>query len=355
MAENDPARTTTPTEITAFKIGDQDTDGLNEAGETVYNNENFTKFYGKYKSSTKLKSIIKKWATWVVGLGLTEESKTEVLERISGSGEDTILSVLWNMLIIKKVNGDAYAEIIRDGTELINLKPLGPSRITVVFDEQGIITRYEQRSKVKGKKPRVIQVENMFHLVNDRVADETHGDSVIDSLIWNLEASQSAKEVLDRKIRNSGILGVLEVDSDDTTKLSALKAPIKEGMEKGLFLMIPKGILEVKDWVMRLNVAEIILFLNHLDDEFHQILGIPKVIAGGSGDIEGDSKISYVTFEPDYRRAIKELEDDFWNQVALRIEFNLPPSLIPELQSNEAANTSQTGFQPNDVQAGVGA
>ncbi len=355
MAENDPARTTTPTDPKTFAISDQDTDGLNEAGETVYNNENFTKFYGKYKSSTKLKSIIKKWATWVVGLGLTEESKTEALERISGSGEDTILSVLWNMLIIKKVNGDAYAEIIRDGTELINLKPLGPSRITVVFDEQGIIDRYEQRSKVKGKKPRVIKVENMFHLVNDRVADETHGDSVIDSLIWNLEASQAAKEMLNRKISNSGILGIVKVATDNDGKLTTIKAPIKEGMEKGTFLILPEDVLEVQDWVMKLNTSEIILFLNHLDDEFYQILGIPKVIAGGSGDIEGDSKISYTTFEPEYRRAIGELEDDFWNQVGLRIKFNLPPSLIPELQSNEAANTSQTGFQPNDVQAGVGA
>ena len=264
MAENDPARTTTPTDPKTFTISDQDTDGLNEAGETVYNNENFTKFYGKYKSSTKLKSTIKKWATWVVGLGLTEDTKTPILERIRGSGEDTILSVLWNMLIMKKVNGDAYAEIIRDGTTLINLKPLGPSRITVVFDEQGIITRYEQRSKVKGEKSRILQPEQVFHIVNDRVADETHGDSVVDSLIWNLEATQAAKEMLDRKIRNSGILGIVKVASDNDGKLTTLKAPIKEGLEKGTFLIIPEDVLEVQDWVMRLNVAEIILFLNHL-------------------------------------------------------------------------------------------
>ncbi|KKM05991.1 hypothetical protein LCGC14_1748540, partial [marine sediment metagenome] len=170
MAENDPARTTTPTKVADLTISSASTDGINAAGETVYNNENFTKFYGKYKSSTKLKSIIKKWATWVVGLGLTEESKTEVLERISGSGEDTILSVLWNMLIIKKVNGDAYAEIIRDGTELINLKPLGPSRITVVFDEQGIITRYEQVNKSGKKKgSKKFTTQEIFHLTKDRV------------------------------------------------------------------------------------------------------------------------------------------------------------------------------------------
>ena len=125
-------------------------------------------------------------------------------------------------------------------------------------------------------------------------------------------------------------------------------------MEKGTFIIVPEDVLDVAEWAVKLNTQELIAWLNYLDDEFYQILGIPKVIAGGSGDIEGDSKISYLTFEPDYKRAITELQDDFWNQIGIRIKFNLPPSLKNELADNEAANTSQTGFQPNDTTAGVG-
>ena len=357
MAELDISKTTTPTEITDYTIEDKDTDGvITGDSENFYDNGDWTTFYGKYMSTTKLKAVIKKYATWVVGLGLNADSRTTaILENINGSGEDTILSILWNMVIVKKINGDAYAEIIRNKTGmLINLKPLNPGTIRVVFTKKGVIKRYEQKSRTK-KPNRIIKRENMFHIVNDRVADSLKGDSVIDSLIWNLEAQEEARRMYRKKVKNSGIIGLAKVATDNEGKITALKAPIKEGMENGTILIVPEDVVEIGEWAVKLNTQELIAWLSYLDDEFYQILGIPKVIAGGSGNIEGDSKISYVTFEPDYRRAIRELEDDFWNQIALRFKFNLPPSLIPQIQGNEAANTSQTRFQPNDTQAGVGA
>ena len=48
------------------------------------------------------------------------------------------------------------------------------------------------------------------------------------------------------------------------------------------------------------------------------------------------------------------LEQDLWNQLAIRVKFDRPVSLMDSMQSDEAANTGQTGFQPNDTQAGVG-
>ena len=96
------------------------------------------------------------------------------------------------------------------------------------------------------------------------------------------------------------------------------------------------------------------MWLNYLDDEHAQLIGIPKIITGASGDIEGDSKISYLTFEQVYLRETNELKTDLWNQLAIRVEFGKPASLKQELASNEEANTSQTGFQPNDTTAGVG-
>ena len=357
MAELDVAKTTTPTEITDHKIASVTTDGINETGETFYDNENFSKWYGNYKSTTKVKSAIKDFVTWIVGLGLTVETKTPILENIRGSGKDTILSILWNMLIIKKVHGDSYAQIVRrteDGT-LINLKPLDPAKIRVVFNTEGVIVRYEQRSKIEGKKSQKFEPEEIFHLVNDRVADETHGDSIIESLEWNIEAQEEARRMYRKKVKNSGIIGIVKVATDNDGKLTAVKGPIKEGMEKGQFLIVPEDVLEVGEWAVKLNTAELIAWLNYLDDEFYQMIGLPKIIGGASGEIEGDSKVSYLAFEPKYKRAIEELKDNFWNQIGIKIDFNLPPSLKNELADNEAANTSQTGFQPNDTTAGVGA
>ena len=355
MVKHDIGATTTPTKVNDYVIPSEDTDGVQD-DETFYDNPDWTDLYGKYNSTTKIKMAIKAYATWIVGLGWTADSRTTgILENIRGTGEDTILSILWNAIIIKKVNGDSYAEVMRSNKtlDLINLKPLNPGRIRVVFGNDGIIERYEQRIG-KSKPNIIIKVENMFHLVNDRVADSTSGDSVIESLTWNIEAQEEARRAHRKMVKNNGVVRVIEVDLDDTVKLAAYKIQWKDAIEAGDVLLIPKGVAEAKDWHGQLDTAGVISWLSYLDDEFNQMIGIPKIISGGSGQIEGDSKISYLAFEPVYKREIRELEDDIWNQLGLRIKFNLPPSLKNELASNEEANTSQTGFQPNDTTAGVG-
>jgi hypothetical protein len=340
-------------------VPSQTTDGANDGNkETRYNNEKFSSYYGKYNSTTKIKMSIKAFATWVVGLGWEADTDTTVLlNHISGAGEDTFLSIIWNMLVIKKVHGDAYAEIIRDsetGT-LINIKPLSPQNIIVVYNDQGIIDRYEQASRIEGKKNKVIFPQGMLHLVNDRVADSIRGDSVIESLEWNIEAQEEARRTHRKMLKRNGVVRVIEVDTEDRAKRDAFKTEWKTAIDNGDVLIIPKDVAEAKDWGGNLDTNGVLAWLNYLDSEFYQIIGIPKIIIGGSGDIEGDSKIAFLTFEPTYKRSIRELKDDLYNQLGVKVDFILPPSLKAELQSNEAKNTSQTGFQPNDIQAGNGA
>ena len=355
MAELDIAQTTTPTTIVDTTIDTKSTDGVSDNQETFYDNENFTKWNGLYNSTSKIKAAIKAYATWVVGLGWTTDKRnTGILEGITGSGEDSFQAVLWNMLIIKKVNGDSYSEIIKnDKGTLINLKPLDPASIRVVFSKEGIIDRYEQTSK--GKPNKRIKVNKILHFVNDRTADNTHGDSVIEAVQWNIEAQEEAKRTHRKMIKRNGVVRVIEVDTQSPTKMAAFKIQWKEAIDKGDVLLLPKGIAEAKDWHGTLDTQGVIAWLNYLDDDFYQMIGLPKIIGGASGEIEGDSKVSYLAFEPVYKRAVNELKSDFWNQLEIRLEINLPPSLKQELASSEAANTSQTAFQPNDTTAGVGA
>ena len=49
----------------------------------------------------------------------------------------------------------------------------------------------------------------------------------------------------------------------------------------------------------------------------------------------------------------KQLEADLWNQLAIRIKFNRPPSLHGIEQENEEKNVGQTGIQPNEVTASI--
>ncbi len=344
------------TPVTDLQIASQTTDSSGEEETFHYNNE-WSDRYGKYTRISKVRVPINSFSTWTVGQGWTTPlaKDTVTLERIRGAGEDSFLSVLWNMQTIKKVNGQSFSQIIRNeetGT-LINLKPLDPSTVVSV-SRKGVIIRYEQISKFEGVKNLVIRTQDMLHFINDRVADDMVGVSVIDSLTWNIEAQEEARRMFRRKVKNSGILGIIEVDEDITSKLTTLDAAIKKGMEEGTFMKIPKGIVDAKDWVSNLNTQEILAWLNYLDDEFFMEIGLPKVILGGSSENEGDKKMSYLAFEQVYMREISELKADIWNQLAIRIEFNKPASLQNQLADNQLKNTSQVGLQPNDTQAGVG-
>ena len=356
MAEFDIGQTTTPTIIDDYSISTKSTDGAGESGETRWFNNNFNKWYGKYNSSSKIKASIKAYATWVIGLGWTAKPiYQEQLDGITGWGKDSFTDILWNMLVIKKVNGDSYAHIIRnDSGTFLNLKPLDPASMVHVVGPDGVLIRYEQISKIEGADNQKYLPHEILHFTNDRVADNIHGDSVIDSLMWNLDAQEEARRMYRKKVKNSGAIGVLEADTDDTTKLTNLKDPIKKAVEEGTFLIVPKDLIGIKEFAIRLNTQELIQWLNYLDDEYYQIIGLPKIIGGASGEIEGDSKVSYLAFEPVYKRAINELKDDLWNQMAIKIDINLPPSLNKEVLGNEQKNASQTGFQPNDTTAGVG-
>ena len=175
-----------------FEVGVQNTEGISDNKETEYLNPNFTQYFGYYKTIPELKAAVDAKSTWVIGKGYTADSHAQViLEHVSGAGVDTFNSILKNMVIISHINGDAYAEIIRDPKTkiLINLKPLDPSSITVVFNRQGLITKYKQRSKTGKKRvQRTFLPNEIFHLTKDRVADEIHGTSIIEAGQWVIEA-----------------------------------------------------------------------------------------------------------------------------------------------------------------------
>jgi hypothetical protein len=355
MANLNIGQATTPTTIIDYSTELLNTEGAGGQDETFYDNPNFSKWYGNYNKIAKVKMSINAYANWVIGQGWNADNRsTPILDKIKGWGEDTFTSILWNMLVIKKINGDSFAEIIRSNSgTLINLKPLDPSSIRIVVNSKGIIERYEQLSKTK-KPNRKIQVQDMLHFCNDRVADNIHGTSVIEAVEWNIEAQEEARRTHRKMIKRNGVVRIIELDTEDATKRNSFKSEWKTAIDNGDILILPKGVAEAKDWHGNLDTNGVISWLNYLDDEFYQMIGIPKIIIGGSGAIEGDSKISYLTFEQIYTREVNELLDDLWNQLAIRIKFNSPASLKTELVNTEKANSSQTGFQPNDTTAGVG-
>ena len=338
--------------VSDYSVPEETTDGIQEAGETVIDYPKFTQWYAYYKFLPHFQTPINNFVDFMVGMGIEdEESAGASLKIIRGMGEDSFISLLWNHLVVEIFNGDAFAEIIRDGEDLINLKPLDPSSIRTILNRKGIIVRYEQMTKT-GKKPRKIDKDNMFHTMSNRIADNGKGIAMAETVEWILLALNQALD--DNKVvmhRNKMPLRIIEVDFNDATKIAKLKKDYADLINKDEVMVVPKGNVEIKDFVMTpQNVLE---WIGLLERTLEKLLGVPSVQVSNAS--EAGSKIGFMTFTPTFTRRVNEFISDVWNQLALKFTLKKPPSLESELQQTEQKNSSQIGFQPNDIIAGRGA
>jgi hypothetical protein len=352
ISSSNTTTTSLTSQVANFSVSTQSVD---EAGtkETIWNNPNWDKYYTYYITIPQLKQSVDGITRWTAGRGYETDIGTQIiLEHIEGWGEDTFDAILQNLLAVKKINGDAYAEIIRDEdtATLINLKVLNPQRVDVVVNDKGLIKeyRYRQADGRYIKFPR----NKVFHISESRIANNIHGQSVIEAVKWIIDAKQEAMSDW-RRILHRSTIRVMEVDAEDTETFNKLKAQYAEAIKNGEVLILPKDNAEIKDYTA--PPAEVFLnWIRYLDSIFYESVGVPKIIVGGSQEYtQADSKIGYLTFEQTYATEQKLLEQDLWNQLQIRLTFNRPISLKDKVVNDDAANTTQTGFQDNDTNSDV--
>lgn len=345
------ASTTTST-VEDFSVANVALDSANDMGETTYDFPNATKYFGYYKSIPELKSAIDNLAVWTVGKGMVCDSITKVtIDHIKWWGEDSFQSILENLIVVKKIVGDAFAEIIRDEDtgQLINLKPISPERMRIVVGSNGLIKRYEVKEGSSWKK---LKQEQILHLCNDRIGDEIHGTSVIEACQWVIDARNEALRD-ERMIKHRELaMGILYVDTDDTTKLNTIKAQYADAVKNGEVLVLPKDAAMLED--SKVSPKDRLEWISYLEGFFYQIVKVPRAIANSSDYSEASSKVGYLTFEPIYTREQTLLEQDIWSKLYLRVKFNRPPSLHGVVSEDEQKNVGQTGFQANEMMTTAG-
>ena len=324
-----------------------------QSDEFYWYNSNFSKYLGYYKQIPELKKAVDALACWTAGKGWTADNHTtNNLNIISGWGEDSFDSIMQNMIIVKKINGDAYSEIIKQKSTIFNLKPLNPSNVRHVVDKKGIIKRYDVWN---GSKWEEFKPQDIFHISNDRVASEIHGTSVIEACQWIIDAKNEAMADW-RRISHRSTIRVMYIDVDDTSKLSTIKTQYADAIKKGELLIIPgkRSDAELAD-LSAPPVANFLEWIRYLENFFYQALGIPKVILGGADLFtEASSKVGYLTFEQVYAAEQRLLEQDIKNQLGWEVAFERPVSLKEDVLGSEEKNTGQVGFQPKDTAVGMG-
>jgi hypothetical protein len=332
------------------------TDGSTGFNETTWFNNKWSEQLGYYKTIPELQACIDSRAVWVFGNGYRTSHNTELLlMSIRGFGKDTFNSIMQNMIRTYHIGGDSFAEIIRDSDgKLVNLKPLDPSSIKIVVNSSGIITRYEQTSKYKNIKTKKFQPDEIFHLSRNRVADEIHGVSMIQSveniILAKNEAMENVRTIL-RRYAKPRI--VYKLDTDDPTKIAEFKVKADYASDKGENVFIPMGAVEYELMSVPTNATlNPLPYIDRLNNHFYQNTGTPQIIVGGSQEMtEATAKIVYLSHEQTIKQEQLYNEEQILAQLDLELELDFPASLQNELMSDVSKEESAQAATPEDTSA----
>jgi hypothetical protein len=223
--------------------------------------------------------------------------------------------------------------------------------VRVVFWKNGTIKRYDVWN---GSEWKAIAKENMLHSSNKRLGDQMHGTSQIEASKFIIDARNEA--LSDERIikHRDKALGIAYYETDKAGKIAYANSQIERAVRNGEMVGLPKDTVKIEPYPSR-SSEDRTAWISYLENFFYQVFGVPRSIASSDGTSEVGGKMGHVIFEPIYTKEQVDLEDDLWNQQAIKITFNRPPSL-GGLQPNSPAddmakNTGQISIQPNDVAA----
>jgi len=358
--------------VTDFSVDTASTDGAQNQPETIWTNTKYPQYLGYYKNIPEVKSTINTKSKWILGEGVQADAQTmKILNSWRGWGKDTKNTLIQNMSRVTDVGGDFFAEIIRDETVFrkiltwfgvvnkgkpVNLKPLDPAKIAIVANSAGMIKRYEQISQVEGVKNKEIKSENMFHLAQDRFADEIHGTGIIGAIekiiLMRNEAMEDIKTVFHRYVKP---LWIWQLDTDDATKIAAFKAKADLTVENSENIYIPKGAAEAERVsVPQFSTLDPLPWIRDLTDYFYQATNTPDVIVGSAKQtVEASAKILFLGFEQSVREKQLFIMDNFEAQLGLKIKLEFPTPIEEEITKDEKKD-GKSNFQKNDTKAGSG-
>jgi hypothetical protein len=345
-------------QIADFEIPKKNVDGVSQAtGETRWQNSNWQEEYGAFLTAPEYQNALLMRAIWDTGKGWTASSKDKfILDNISGWGKDTFDDIIYNANVMSMAAGDSFAQIIKNekGT-LVNLKPLNPGSIAWFVGKDGRIIRYEQMD-IKNKKTfKEFKPEEIFHLSYNRMADQVHGISKYQALKSVIKSDEKMEEVVDKVVTRQAIPFIIfKYKTDDETKISAIVEKIRKIREKYDDLHIPDDENLLSWEVVNISPAQLIMeYKADRRNKFYRAFGLPQIVPGGAvGAADSDSRTVYLAFEQLVAHRQRYLELQIWNQLAIKIKFTPPTTMMDLIGNNEnktGAGMVSAASQPSQI------
>jgi len=329
----------------AYYFEDKTTDGAAIGGSEY--TPPFNKYHGIYRDVAEVRAVINKLASWTFGRGIQADAKNEAkLKKIKGFGKDSSRMVLKNQWRTAMICGDSFAHIVKDSNgRMTNLKPLNPQSITIKANNEGIITGYEMKATEDTFEP-----EDIYHLSYERIADEIHGIPFLEALISLIGARNEALQDL-RILYHRNIKPILffEVETDDTTKITAIETTINEAYKKSENVVIPAGVVkEIKrSSTPQYGTMDSLPYIKFIVRQFVTACGMPEVIMGwGEETTEASASIIYLSYQQEIEDMQLYNQEMVEMQLGITIELEFPASLEEKMQKNESKRGKGTTTDP---------
>lgn len=322
-----------------------------DGSETYIYYDKCTENFGYYFNHPQVSSPINSLCTWSFSRGYTVDDSTmkAQLDHITGNGKENFDTIIWNHGAVKLMNGDSFIEIIYNKKKniILNMLNISPERVKTVFKKARIV-RYEIYDGEKWVKK---EPDEILHSFNKKIGDQTHGTSMIQSgkniIDTLLEAHEDERTIKHR----DKALGIVYYKTNNVGKITYANTQIEQGVKNGEMIGLPEDTAKIEPYPSK-SSEDRQSWLQYNENLNYQTGGVPRSIATSDGTSEVGGKMGHVIFEPTYTKEQKDMENDLWNQVGIKLTFNRPPSLGGlQPQLNEGKNTGQLNIQPNDVTA----
>ena len=350
--------------VTAVTIPTQEVDTQRDQDETEWTNTKATQYWGYFNQVPDLKSALLMKSVWAVGKGYETDPQTLViLEHISGDGKETFGDIIFNLDCMRRVYGDAYAEIVWNNPDKrdfpANLRVLNPASMKHIVNRKGQIIRFEQITNVKNRTPIRFDPRDILYLPNNKLSGSIHGISDIEALEQKILAENENFVDMKRLMHfQARPMIMFKLGTDDTSKITAFIAKMDAAVNKGENVYIPDDENAVSFEVVTINIsASIFEWRNDIRNGFYRAVGLPQVVPGaGGGSTESESKVIYFAFEQIVEFEQEFLEKQLWQQLRLKVNFIPPATMSQDLQADTAKDgvTGGMNFQPGDMMAGMG-
>lgn len=302
----------------------------------------FNKWHGSYRQIPELRSTIDTECRWIIGKEIKAKNKTtqDAMNRIKGNGKSTFRKVLLNQKRTSKFAGDSFAEIVRDSAgRITNLKSLNPGLIKIEADNYGIIQRYVQLNPLSNEKPIIWLPNEIFHLMNDPIADEIHGipeaEKLLDIIKMKHQAMSDTSVIIHRYGKPTMFY---EVNTDDDTEIALITSKLNDASNKFENIVTPKGTFEKIDRVSipQYSSIDTIPWHSFLRSYFTESSGVPDLVRGKSDEVSlAAGKLNFLSFKEKIIFQQLELQEEIKMQLGLEVEFETPREIDIEISRTE--------------------